>query len=91
MFVPRAVLTTPNHVQANKTVTLEAHPHRPADGMCASVHPCRHSAVMKRIVAQLKAGGRDVDVREYLLMFLKFISSVVPTLNYDHTMGMEAK
>jgi ubiquitin-like-conjugating enzyme ATG3 len=36
---------------ANKTVTIEQHPHVP--GPHASIHPCQHGAVMKTIVRNL--------------------------------------
>ncbi|POM64876.1 Autophagocytosis associated protein, partial [Phytophthora palmivora] len=39
---------------ANRTVTMEAHPHR-SSLVHASIHPCQHGAVMKRIIANLKA------------------------------------
>jgi hypothetical protein len=34
--------------------------------------------------------GNSSVVRSYLLLFLKFISSVVPTIQYDHTMSVGA-
>ncbi|MBW0467128.1 hypothetical protein O181_006843 [Austropuccinia psidii MF-1] len=128
---------------AQKTVTIEPFPH--LNGLnLASVHPCKHSSVMKKMIermdgsfkeAQQKhaasgAGGTigkkkgwiggvvkkatssstskdkksatnpmnspnppegsepDVEglrVDQYLLVFLKFISSVVPTIEIDST------
>ena len=74
---------------AGKTVTVEAHPFL---GVAhASIHPCKHASVMKRIVEQLQEGGEagnggKVDVRQYMFIFLKFISSVIPTIQYDFTM-----
>jgi ubiquitin-like-conjugating enzyme ATG3 len=99
---------------ANKTVTFEAHPHtggspvwraaaQVTDGVCAglshaSVHPCKHGAVMRRIVdliqtpveregAAAPAAGAPprVTVEQYLFIFLKFISTVIPTIEYDFT------
>lgn len=89
---------------ANRTVTMEPHPHRSAL-IHASIHPCQHGAVMKRIVANLKdhsgsassgAGdesksGGEIRSDQYLFLFLKFIQSVIPTIDYDHTIEVNAK
>ncbi len=130
---------------ANKTVTMESHPHLPLggsahavacdavvdgaevcvcvwrhgvpDGPHASIHPCRHAAVMKRIVDHLVSSGREARVDQYMFIFLKlvvtlpfeatlytphvsrslprftcrFIQSVIPTVDYDHTIEVVAK
>ena len=34
--------------------------------------------------------GRGVDVTQYLFIFLKFVSSIIPTVNYDFTMDVQA-
>lgn len=98
---------------ANKTVTMEAHPH--LAGPHASIHPCQHAAVMKTIVRNLAAatnattpqqhgtdvtgndtgsssngGGGGPAVEMYLFIFLKFVSSIIPTINYDFTMDVTA-
>lgn len=82
---------------ANKTVTMEAHPH--LSGPHASIHPCKHGAVMKTIVRNLvsmttKDGNIEKDVgpavEMYLFIFLKFVSSIIPTINYDFTMDVTA-
>ena len=39
----------------------------------------------------LCSGGDEARVDQYLLVFLKFIQSVVPTINYDFTMEIKAK
>jgi ubiquitin-like-conjugating enzyme ATG3 len=77
---------------ANRTVTMEPHPHRSAL-VHASIHPCQHGAVMKRIVANLKDADGSSDIRsdQYLFLFLKFIQSVIPTVDYDHTIEVNAK
>ncbi|KZW00213.1 hypothetical protein EXIGLDRAFT_738782 [Exidia glandulosa HHB12029] len=121
---------------AQKTVTIEAFPHS-ATLSCASVHPCKHSSVMKKVIERMnahvieeqrKAGGGapppgkvagakegskrkgllrkvtggdsgksspappadDDDVEGmrvdfYLVVFLKFIASIVPTIEVDST------
>jgi len=81
---------------ANRTVTIDPHPH--VGGPHASIHPCQHGAVMKTIVKNLtKAveGGNDDEVDKpsvemYLFIFLKFVSSIIPTINYDFTMDVKA-
>ncbi|OQS07842.1 autophagocytosis associated protein [Thraustotheca clavata] len=75
---------------ANKTVTLEPHPHQPGIPH-AAIHPCQHGAVMKRIVANLMAGGKEIRSDQYMFIFLKFLQSVIPTIDYDYTMEVEAK
>eukprot|EP00743_Colponemidia_sp_Colp-15_P001849 GILK01002016.1.p1 GENE.GILK01002016.1~~GILK01002016.1.p1 ORF type:complete len:301 (-),score=34.77 GILK01002016.1:112-1014(-) len=73
---------------ANKTVTIEPHPHLGVP--TASIHPCRHANVMKKIIDHLGEGGKTARVDQALFVFLKFISSVVPTINYDFTMEMQS-
>ncbi|CAK9007143.1 Autophagy-related protein 3, partial [Durusdinium trenchii] len=75
---------------ANKTVTIEPHPHLAGGVSFASIHPCRHAEVMKKIVAHLTDGGKKADPTQYLFLFLKFIQSVIPTINYDNTIEVEA-
>ncbi|EJD52803.1 hypothetical protein AURDEDRAFT_111354 [Auricularia subglabra TFB-10046 SS5] len=122
---------------AQKTVTIEAFPHS-ATLSCASVHPCKHASVMKKVIERMNAhvveeqrklagapggagkvagakegGGKrkwllrkvtgdsgksspappgddgdDVEgmrVDFYLVVFLKFIASIVPTIEVDST------
>ncbi|XP_070538865.1 ubiquitin-like-conjugating enzyme ATG3 [Ptychodera flava] len=68
---------------AKKTVTIENHPHLPMT--MASVHPCRHADVMKKIIHTVADGGGEVGVHMYLLIFLKFVQAVIPTIEYDYT------
>ncbi len=70
-----------DHVK--KTVTVESHPHLPQT-MC-SVHPCRHADVMKKIIHTVADGGGELGVHLYLLIFLKFVQAVIPTIEYDYT------
>ncbi|KAG1694627.1 hypothetical protein DVH05_021128 [Phytophthora capsici] len=86
---------------ANRTVTMEPHPHR-GSLVHASIHPCQHGAVMKRIIANLKARNpgeteteeqvaNEIRSDQYLFLFLKFIQSVIPTIDYDYTIEVNAK
>ena len=71
-----------DHVK--KTVTIENHPHLPPPAMC-SVHPCRHADVMKKIIETVAEGGGELGAHMYLLIFLKFVQAIIPTLEYDYT------
>ncbi|XP_064456041.1 ubiquitin-like-conjugating enzyme ATG3 isoform X2 [Ornithodoros turicata] len=69
---------------AKKTVTMEMHPHLPGPPL-ASVHPCRHAEVMKKIIQTVTDGGGELGVHMYLIVFLKFVQAVIPTIEYDYT------
>ena len=72
---------------AMKTVTLESHPHVGSGaGLHASLHPCKHAQVMHKLCSEMLAGGRECRTDQYLFLFLKFISSVIPTIEYDYTL-----
>lgn len=92
----RQPLTQPEILQdisvdhALKTVTLESHPHiMSGAGLHASIHPCKHAQVMQKLCAELRHAGRDLKVDAYLFLFLKFISSVCPTIEYDYTLSID--
>ena len=53
---------------ANKTITIESHPHLPGPPQ-ASVHPCRHAQVMKKLIDQITEGGGELGVHMYLIVF----------------------
>ncbi|KAJ6521917.1 putative E2-like enzyme [Mycena vulgaris] len=110
---------------ALKTVTIEAFPHS-ASLQAASVHPCKHASVMKKVIERMNnsvveeqlaqrksptskdgskkkwfgrkasnSGKEDktpddeevegMRVDFYLVVFLKFIASIVPTIEVDST------
>ncbi|KAL4073720.1 autophagocytosis associated protein [Scleroderma yunnanense] len=116
---------------ALKTVTIEAFPHS-ITLQAASVHPCKHASVMKKVIERMNAGveeqfaarkkeGSSKDTNSsskkkwvfgrktkddskdklaaneedeqpevmrvdfYLVVFLKFIASIVPTIEVDST------
>ena len=73
-----------------RTVTMETHPH--VSGPHLSVHPCQHGAVMKNIVRNLTKDedAKAPSVEMYLFIFLKFVSSIIPTMNYDFTFDVTA-
>jgi len=73
---------------AHKTATVENHPHL-RGVICVSIHPCKHAEVMKAITDRMKANGAEpVRVDQYIFLFLKFLSAVIPTIQYDHTMDV---
>lgn len=45
----------------------------------------RHAEVMKKIIETVESGGRELDVYLYLIIFLKFVQAVIPTIEYDYT------
>jgi len=75
---------------AHKTVTFDEFPYLPGVRM-AYIHPCKHAAVMKKIVQrQMEESDDAISVEQYLILFIKFISSVIPTIEYDFTMEVQA-
>ncbi|KAI3471034.1 hypothetical protein Pfo_027697 [Paulownia fortunei] len=87
LLKPELVLEDVSQDHARKTVTIEDHPHLP--GKHASVHPCRHGTVMKKIIDVLMSRGVEPKVDKYLFLFLKFMASVIPTIEYDYTMDFD--
>ena len=84
---PRKTLEDISAEHARKTVTIDPHPHTGAPS--ASIHPCKHAPTMKRLVdGVFAATGNVPKVEHYLLVFLKFIASVVPTIEYDYTLAI---
>nr|QCX35196.1 ubiquitin-like-conjugating enzyme [Macrobrachium nipponense] len=69
---------------ANKTVTMETHPNVTGPPV-ASVHPCRHAETMKKICETVLEGGGELGVHIYLIVFLKFMQAIIPTIEYDYT------
>ena len=69
---------------ARKTITVDAFPFVAAL-KTASIHPCQHGNVMKKLGDRMADNGAPFQVEHYLLLFLKFIASVIPTIEYDYT------
>jgi len=44
---------------------------------------------MKKMMNIMVENGIEPDIGMYLFVFLKFISSVIPTINYDFTIDVE--
>jgi len=71
---------------AQKTVTIDTHPHLSSAWLF--IHPCKHSTVMKRIIERQVSNDVTPRADQYLFLFLKFISTVIPTIEYDYTQSV---
>ena len=40
---------------------------------------------MKKIMTMIEEDGRELEVHSYMLVFLKFVQAVIPTIEYDYT------
>ncbi|KAF6262497.1 autophagy protein [Scenedesmus sp. NREL 46B-D3] len=83
---PDQVLEDVSEEHARKTITLDPHPHLAV--AAASIHPCKHAEVMKKLADTISSDGHEFQLEQYLVLFLKFIASVVPTIQYDYTMSV---
>lgn len=59
--------------------------------IAASIHPCQHGPAMLNIIEALKECGTVPQVEQYMFIFLKFIQSVVPTIEYDYTFDVQVR
>jgi ubiquitin-like-conjugating enzyme ATG3 len=91
---------------ANKTVTMELHPHLAGHyaSIHPCQHGKVMKAIVKNLIkasqAEAAAGQQEEgdetkqnqgpSVEMYLFIFLKFVSSMIPTINYDFTMEVTA-
>ena len=87
------VSTTALFPFANSTIPIASHTILFAiSAWSASIHPCQHAPAMLRIIESLKECSSDLPtVDQYLFFFLKFIQSVVPTIEYDYTTGVQVR
>mmetsp|Transcript_27201 Transcript_27201/g.68073 ORF Transcript_27201/g.68073 Transcript_27201/m.68073 type:complete len:328 (-) Transcript_27201:53-1036(-) len=83
---PKRALEDISAEHAQKTVTIDPHPHTSVPS--ASIHPCKHGPVMKKLTDMMAKPGTQPSVEHYLFVFLKFIASVVPTIEYDYTLAI---
>lgn len=72
---------------AFKTVTVESHPQ--LKEMQASVHPCKHANVIKNLTTMAQENGVEIESHQILFLFLKFMSAIVPTIEYDFAMEVD--
>ncbi len=68
----------------DKTLTMEPFPF--IEGLTMpTVHPCKHANVLKSMSDAMRESGHKVESHFALLIFLKFITSVIPTVEFDIT------
>jgi ubiquitin-like-conjugating enzyme ATG3 len=48
----------------------------------------RHADIMKKLIHMVTDEGRNLEVHMYLIIFLKFVQSVIPTIEYDYTQNI---
>ena len=44
---------------------------------------------MKKMINIMTENGKEPNVEQYFFIFLKFVSSVIPTIQYDFTTDIE--
>lgn len=71
----------------DKTVTYDKQPH--TGEYMINIHPCKHANVLKSFAEQAMSNGNEVRPDQSLFLFLKFISSVMPTVEIDFTVEMQ--
>ena len=80
-----------SHGNNSTSLSLCSYLHRCDVASVASIHPCRHGSAMLKIIEALKECGQTPNVEQYLFVFLKFIQSVVPTIEYDYTVDVQLR
>lgn len=71
----------------DKTVTYDKQPH--TGEFMINIHPCKHANVLKRFAEQAMSNGNEVRPDQSLFLFLKFIASVMPTVEIDFTVEIQ--
>ena len=69
---------------AKKTATFDVHPCIGVYQL--SIHPCKHAEMMKFLIDLNSQNDIDPDVNKSLIIFLKSLSAIVPTIEYDFTL-----
>jgi len=70
------------HGYAQKTATIDPHPHLPGYLDSISIHPCQHATAMVKIINNLSS---QPTLNDFLFLFLKFLQAVVD-IEYDFTL-----
>lgn len=68
----------------SSVVSLE--PFAATNQMMMRIHPCQHATAMRNVINTLveSDGTYQPRVEHYLLIFLKIIACVIPTIEYDY-------
>lgn len=74
-------------VYQEKTVTFDKQPHTGQE--MVNIHPCKHANVLKTFALTALENGNEVRPDQSLFLFLKFIASVVPTVELDFTVDLQ--
>jgi len=85
-LTPEQVFEDINPSHAKKTVTSGTHPYTNVES--AYIHPCKHAEVMKAFIKNMEDNKKEFTVRQYLLLFLKLMSIVMPNIHYDNTIDV---
>lgn len=85
-LLPEVIIEDMSIDHSHQSITIEQHPH--LDIVCVSIHPCNHSTVMKTMVNKYIEAGKEIKVEDYMFLFLKFISCIMPNINYDFTLDI---
>ena len=70
----------------NKTCTIE--PQTCTGERNISVHPCRHSLLLKKMIQDFQNSGKKLEVYMPIFFLLKFLQTVVPTVQQDFAMDI---
>lgn len=86
-LLPQQMFEDINADYKDKTATIEQLPVA-QNTTSVSIHPCKHLNVMRVLMKHSKKEGEETGIRvdHYLVIFLKFIASVTPGIEYDYTM-----
>jgi ubiquitin-like-conjugating enzyme ATG3 len=88
----RQMLEDVMHEYALRTVTIEAFPLADkCQARSLSIHPCNHAQAFINIIKSLQECGKTPKVEHILFIYLKFMASVVPTIDYDWSFDVEIK
>jgi ubiquitin-like-conjugating enzyme ATG3 len=85
-LLPEVIIEDMSIDHSYQSITIEQHPH--LDIVCISIHPCNHSTVMKTMIDKYIDSGKEIKVEDYMFLFLKFISCIMPNINYDFTLDI---
>lgn len=50
--------------------------------ICYSIHPCRHSQLILRLIDKLKKNNENYGIENIILLFLKNIQEIIPTIKF---------
>ena len=71
----------------DKTVTIEKLANTGIKSV--SIHPCKTAMLLLKMMENFEKAGKKLDVEKSVVLLLKFLQSVVPTINYDFTLDID--